>query len=339
MAAVTAVALLAFPAGVWAADAFTDVADGNVHHDAVAAIRDAGVTQGCAEGRYCPDAAVRRDQMASFMNRLGALSGQAPVVNAATAEQAADSAALGGTAAQELLDRLAALETQLADATARIGTLETDNADLQARVGTLETDNADLQTLLAGVTRSAVDGRDTLRFAAMNLQVVNGTGSTDGEPDGLGNLIVGYNAPRPITDPAVDRAGSHYLVVGDRHHWPRFGGILAGFNNTASGDWASVTGGSGNTASGPQTSVSGGLTNTASGNQASVSGGTGNTANGDLASILGGVAGTASGIGSSVAGGHANTAIGFSATVAGGRDGTVSGNYDSRIGNTEFLDN
>lgn len=87
-------ALFAVPAVVWASTNFTDVPDGNVHHDAIDAIADAGVTLGCATGLYCPADFVRRDQMASFLDRLGALSGQPPVVNAA------DSAQLGGIDAE-----------------------------------------------------------------------------------------------------------------------------------------------------------------------------------------------------------------------------------------------
>jgi hypothetical protein len=37
---------------------------------------------------------------------------------------------------------------------------------------------------------------DTLLFDGMNVQVANGTGTTDGEPNGTGNLIVGYDIAR-----------------------------------------------------------------------------------------------------------------------------------------------
>lgn len=86
-----AIAALAFPAGVvYANHAFEDVQTASTHHDAITAIRDAGVTLGCNDAgtEYCPDDEVTRDQMASFLDRLGALSGQTPTVNAATAEQA-----------------------------------------------------------------------------------------------------------------------------------------------------------------------------------------------------------------------------------------------------------
>lgn len=54
-----------------------------------------------------------------------------------------------------------------------------------------------LETLLAGVSRQDdAQGRDTLVVAGMNLQVVNDTGTTDGTPNGLGNLIIGCDTAR-----------------------------------------------------------------------------------------------------------------------------------------------
>jgi hypothetical protein len=148
---------------------------------------------------------------------------------------------------------------------------------LQARV-------AQLETLLAGVSREWVDG-DTLRFSGMNVQIVNGTGTTDGATNGRGNLIIGYSAQR---NPEVPRPGSHYLVIGDRHQWAEHSGIVAGLENTATGDLASVLGSQGSTASGAYASVTGGSHNTASAEGASVSGGTFNTASGLYSSVLGG---------------------------------------------------
>lgn len=270
-----------------------------------------------------------------------------------------------GLAAAE--DRIAALETDVAALESQVATLESENSDLKDRVAALE-------SLLEGVTRTVVDGFDTLRLAAMNLQVVNGTGSTDGDPNGLGNVIVGYSADRRFgaTDPATDRIGSHYLVVGDGHHWTHFGGIVAGFDNTATGRWATVTGGeantasgraasvpggngntasgfatavtggAGNTASGFTAAVSGGIDNLASGRRASVSGGFLNTASGSFASVTGGIDNTASATDTSVTGGDGNTAAAPFSTVAGGRDGTIPDEpgrqFDSLIGNSEFPD-
>jgi len=74
---------LVVPAGVVLANhQFSDVPTGSSIHDDVEAIADAGVTTGCGDGKYCPSNPVTRGQMAQFMNRLGALDGQAPVVHA-----------------------------------------------------------------------------------------------------------------------------------------------------------------------------------------------------------------------------------------------------------------
>lgn len=48
-------------------DAFGDV-DG-VHARAIGALKEAGITQGCADGRYCPGDHVTRQQMATFLTR------------------------------------------------------------------------------------------------------------------------------------------------------------------------------------------------------------------------------------------------------------------------------
>jgi hypothetical protein len=165
-----------------------------------------------------------------------------------------------------------------------------------------------------------------------NLHIVNGLGRTDcGSaeepipdcPNGLGNLIVGYNELRPPPGPGAAQAdenvrtGSHNVVVGQQHNFSRFGGIVVGFRNEISGDFASVSGGNDNTASGIFASVSGGKRNTASAEGAAVSGGVNNTASGDSASVSGGNLNTASGEASSVSGGLNRTAEGDFDWVAG----------------------
>jgi hypothetical protein len=89
------VALMAFPLGVFASHQFADVPDSSPYHTDIDAIADVGVTTGCGGGNYCPSANVTREQMAAFMNRLGALSaGKTPVVNAKTS-QSTDGWSLG----------------------------------------------------------------------------------------------------------------------------------------------------------------------------------------------------------------------------------------------------
>ena len=81
------VAVLAFPLGVLASHQFSDVPDSNPYHADIDAVADTGVTTGCGGGKFCPGAFVTREQMAAFMNRLGALgAGKTPVANAATSQ-------------------------------------------------------------------------------------------------------------------------------------------------------------------------------------------------------------------------------------------------------------
>ena len=69
-----------------------------------------------------------------------------------------------------------------------------DHDALKQRVTTLEGKVDALETRLAGVTRP---NPETLLFTGMNLQVVNGDGTTEGTNNGLGNIIVGYNTDEP----------------------------------------------------------------------------------------------------------------------------------------------
>lgn len=86
---VTLTAVIAAPTAVWASHRFVDVPDSNIFHDDIDAIADAGVTRGCNppdNTEFCPDDLVTREQMAAFMNRLGALDGGQPVVDARTVQ-------------------------------------------------------------------------------------------------------------------------------------------------------------------------------------------------------------------------------------------------------------
>jgi hypothetical protein len=129
---------------------------------------------------------------------------------------------------------------------------------------------------------SGVDGKPTIQFSGVNVQIVNGEGKT-ASVNGEGNVVLGYdeNAGRPQT-------GSHDLILGEEQAFTSFGGIVVGFGNTISGREASVSGGVLNTASGFYTSISGGVSNTASIEGASVQGGNKNLAEAKDASIFGG---------------------------------------------------
>jgi hypothetical protein len=231
-------------------------------------------------------------------------------------------------------------------------------AEVDTMVAALETRIAQLEALLANVTRAG----DDITFSGVNVYVVNGTGTTYGTVNGLGNLIVGYNELRGTDD---DRTGSHNIVVGREHNYSSYGGLVAGYHNTISGYYASVSGGYGNTASSNYaSSVSGGYGNTASGNYAKVSGGLSNTAIGSYSSVSGGRNNIASGVYSFVGGGGGAAAtdgneafghysailggmqniagdpalsdhsLGQQSTVSGGASNTASGDYTSAVGDS-----
>jgi hypothetical protein len=142
------------------------------------------------------------------------------------------------------------------------------------QTGSLADRVAELEYLLESFTR---DG-DTVVVSGANLQVVNGTGTTDGEPNAVGNIIIGYQERRVGGN---DRSGSHMLVVGSRHNYSRFGGIVVGKQNATTGEYSSVGGGWYNTASGDLATVGGGNHCVASGLDSSVSGGQQRTASDD----------------------------------------------------------
>jgi hypothetical protein len=216
----------------------------------------------------------------------------------------------------------------------------------------LPASSADQNTLISilphvGFQASGVGGKPTIQFSAVNVQLVNGSGS-ETTLNGEGNLVIGYN-PKPQA-----QTGSHNLAFGTSgQSYTSYGGILAGFNNqisgpeasivggfnsTASGLTAAITGGEANTASGQDASIGGGLGNRATGPDSAVSGGALNLASGSSGSILGGVNNVASGNDSSVSGGGGNTASGGNSaatSVSGGTSNTASG-QDSWIGGGQF---
>ncbi|MCP4137891.1 MAG: hypothetical protein GY754_43415 [bacterium] len=177
---------------------------------------------------------------------------------------------------------------------------------------------ADPGEVFAGVTRTG----DTIIFSGVNVQIVNGTGSTGGEVNGLGNLVIGYNEARTHGN---DRTGSHNLGVGQYNNFLSYGGIAAGYYNSISGWFSSVSGGSYNSASGNFSSVSGGSYNIANAHSSGVSGGMNNTASGMHSSVSGGSRNSAANLHSSVSGGSYNTAAGQSSSVSGGMENSVNG--------------
>lgn len=163
-----------------------------------------------------------------------------------------------------------------------------------------------------------------IRFVGANVQIVSGAGTTNARPNGLGNLIVGYDE---WFGDNGEKSGSHNLVVGDGHNYSRYGGLVVGRRNSITGDYASVSGGQGNIASGAESSVSGGRGNEAGGHTSSVSGGVSNEASGVLSSISGGQENIASGSWSMIGGGMENEASGQYTSILGAARRKASENY------------
>jgi hypothetical protein len=157
-----------------------------------------------------------------------------------------------------------------------------------------------------------VGGKPTVQFAAVNVQIVSGSGSTAGAKNGRGNLVLGY-AENPGK---LARSGSNDLIVGAGNGWTGFGDIVAGNENRVSGPYAAAFGEG----------------NIASGSGSAVVGGTGNQAIGPYAAVSAGYANAAVGLGSSVTGGHDNTASGAESAVSGGGNNVASGPVSSVAG-------
>ena len=207
-----------------------------------------------------------------------------------------------------------------------------------------------------GIETIGVVGTDaTVKIAGANLQVVSGGGSTYGTPNGLGNVIVGYNAEIGVEQ----RGGSHNVVVGDGHTYGGTGGVVFGLDNwinsrsavlgghgnqtytdavilngeynTAQGAFSTASGYD-NYAFGDYSNISGGQSNQALGVYSSVTGGYTNGAGGDWSSVTGGDQSVASANYSTVTGGHYNVVTGQNGSICGGRFNTVSASYASVSG-------
>jgi hypothetical protein len=175
---------------------------------------------------------------------------------------------------------------------------------------------------------SGVGSQPTIKFKGVNVQIVNGAGTT-ATTNGKGNLVIGYDE-KPVLV-----TGSHNLVLGGEQSYTSYGGILGGFGNYVSQPFASITGGLGNTVTGSYGSVTGGWKNTVSASRASITGGYENTASELVASVSGGELNVASGGGSSVSGGIGNKAKSGTASVSGGSENLAEGQYSSIAGGKE----
>ena len=238
----------------------------------------------------------------------------------------------------------------------------TDISALQTLVSAQAAAIAALQAELAALRANSVlaldgklslgadaQGQPTAMLSGVNVQIVNGLGST-GAVDGLGNLTIGYNenAPTPTVfcsngnyiDQATceangelwaanQRTGSHNLILGAGNAYTRHGTLVAGYANSTNAAYASISGGNYNLARGEHSAISGGYLNRTDNFSSSVSGGTDNVASGGNSSISGGRTNRTTGPDSSVHGGSQNLASGGKSTLCGGELNVASGSGSS----------
>lgn len=186
------------------------------------------------------------------------------------------------------------LQEQMQLLVERVAVLEATNAEYKAK----------LQAMESLFTCVKYD-KNALIFEGCNVHIRNGSGSTDSLPNGLGNLIIGYNEDQAQQ---AMRGGSHNLVIGMEHSYSSVAGLVAGYQNVLAAPHSSISGGTGNTVRGEAASICGGLNNTATGDTASIAGGFKNTASGARAHVSGGFGNEASGSAASVSGGLNRTA-------------------------------
>jgi hypothetical protein len=269
-----------------------------------------------------------------------------------------------------LVERIEALESLVVQLQSQINNSNTAIAENAADISTNGDSIAANDDVLqyANVVDGEINGVSGPHFIieGANVHVRSGAGST-GEGcfagnatdcpsrTGLGNLIVGYNEPRPsgwdpenlcASDPDAQdsfgrsicsrREGAHHLVVGQGNNFVGHGGAVLGLFNEAKGSHATVTGGRENSAA-RYSSVSGGARNVATASISSVSGGWGNRADGPASSVTGGENNVALGYASTVGAGLNNIASGDYSVVSGGQDNAASGFASSISGGINSL--
>jgi hypothetical protein len=234
-----------------------------------------------------------------------------------------------------------------------VESIQRENADLRGQLKDLQAALATVIALKDALSVESVNGVRTVRLTGVNLQVVNGSNSTE-IVNGSGNVIIGYdeaNASAKIlcslaaadngasltTEAAClaaggaviprQKSGSHNLVMGSQNSYSSAAGIVAGRANAINALYASNIGGTGNLASGQFAVNVAGQGSHSTGNSAAVLAGANNTASGSNASVSGGSENRASIVGATVSGGLGNTASGPQSNVTGGIDNESSGPF------------
>src|SRR5690606_16367098 len=90
-------------------------------------------------------------------------------------------------------------ETRLRKIEQQIRSLQAETVNLRFENQRLRAEAHNLLAINEHVSLVELHGYPTVRFSAVNLQVVNGTGSTENF-NGTGNLLIGYNRLRKDND-------------------------------------------------------------------------------------------------------------------------------------------
>ena len=189
----------------------------------------------------------------------------------------------------------------------RVRQLEARLAELEDRINQLS--QSDVVRLGNHLSMVDEDNCTTARFTGLNIQIVNGEGRTN-TSNCKGNLIIGYNEVNNET--GVNRGGSHNLVLGIRHNYSSYAGILNGVANTI-------------TADGEYCSIMNGRECFATTSHVSICNGTDHKGNASLSTIVGGFDNGGTGTHSVVVGGVNNRADGSNSVILGGL-GQTAGN-------------
>jgi hypothetical protein len=254
---------------------------------------------------------------------------------------------------------IAALQAENGNLNTTILVLESKLADLQGEVATLAANS--VLTLDGHVSLDTTDpNRPAVVVSAANLQVVNGTGVSWNAPNGVGNIIIGYDEFRPSSHPPVcsygyydnqtdceavgatwavqHKSGSHNLVVGYWHNYSSLHGIVGGQRNTINSDESVVISGNSNIASGQSSVILSGFGHVSSGTNSTITGGSSNISSGANSSISGGSFNESAGHWSTITGGSSNTSGGLDSSVSGGLNRSAVGTGDWVAGSL-FEDN
>ena len=200
------------------------------------------------------------------------------------------------------------LADSLTDATADLAVLSTGTEAQAAHLDDLEGRVQSADEFLAFVT---IDGMDNVVFSGTNILINNGTGETT-EPNGKGNLFLGYNAYEDEV-----RTGSHNLIIGDHNAFSATAGLIVGDHHQVMGHGSAVIGGEQNILNGDGSVILAGYTSDVSS---------------DLAVAVGGAHNTVAATYGLALGGYNNAVLAEFATAGGGQENVASGGYALAMG-------